>query len=238
MLHQIAQFLPTLLIQLVLAFAFTLSAWLLIRKTVPQWTIPLSTPLILAGLVATYSFATTLIQVYQHQILSDSQVQKKNAEEKLITYDELKQEFLNTIDVLSNNPSLVTPETKAELFRHYAPLFLSGDRDKANYKTAISQYYECQKAFFQDALNSIRTQQTVKSPERAHCETLPGDFFHREKLLTDVQIAENNRTISILSGETPAKDNEGNPIQIDVAPIEAGLASQVRRLEAIKQLFE
>jgi hypothetical protein len=203
-------------------------------------------PVLVATTAAFYLMASTLIGFYQNNALFAYQ-QKMQATQQAAAQQQkdanvdpatkAKGDFLKIVEQLMGAPDQITPENKQKLFTQYASLFPNGNTDRQIYEKEILAVYNCQRYFWEDAMASYKAKKTVKSDSRKECETLPGQFFNREKLVTAETAKANDQTISRLSAHKRLPASDGKEVEVNEKMLRNALDAQVKAIDAIKKIF-
>lgn len=143
---------------------------------------------------------------------------------------ELKNEFLNLVDGVINQGQTLNANARTQILERFGPLFPRGSADLAEYRANVAQVYECQRAFFADALETVKKKTVEKSAARSKCEKYSGAFFGRAKLLPETTI-ENHK--KFMEGLLKKENRPATP-----EALEKNLAEQETRIKNVGQLFD
>lgn len=228
--------LPTLGIHLVVTLVIAFVAWLGLNKLgglrLSAWV-----PVFVGLFFSLFNASSVVIGIYQNRNWAEYQRQQAQAVPLEGEVSELKQKFLAEVEQMIVSPNLITAQSQAALFQRYANLFKAQGEDVKLYAKALSEAYDCEKTFFEDAIASLQKKEAVVSEKQKACEALPGTFFGREKLITQQIIARNQAVMnSVLSGQ-PLKDAQGNEIQITEEVLKGNLNTQMTRIQALQTIF-
>jgi hypothetical protein len=246
---QIKLLLPSVFVHWVLLVAVATGAWYAwtrVYKHHFKW----QGPVIVATLVAVYSFTNTVFGLYQNGVLvafqqnvqaqlqqaaRQQQAQQQGPTDPVL---QMKSQFLRNVEALVQNPQAITDENKKKLFNDFGKLFPS-KKDKELAKKAVAQVYDCQKYFWEDAMSSFKAKQAVKSDARKDCEKMSGNFFNREKLLPAEVVKNNDETIAGFAARkrVPASDGKST-VEVSENMLRDALESQARATENVRKIFE
>ena len=147
--------------------------------------------------------------------------------------DQLKQDFLQTVEAAALQTESITPQAKQALYQQFSALFPNGDKDRLEYARQIGHAYECQRAVFEDALATLKSKKVVRSKVVERCEAESGAFFGREKLVPK-EIAKAN--VEMLNRLAKAKPDDKDLPSEDA--LRGALDQQVRRIDGVRRLLE
>lgn len=228
---------PTWLAGFGLNIIFLLVALVLAKNVWPSFRPSLGTIIGFAALVSVYSATQSILGLRQAERLARAKVESSPPREVPApasdrTPEQLRADFLNTVDSISLQPDSLTPESKAALFKQFGALFPRGDADRLEYAKNILLAYQCQQFVFEDALATLKSKKVVKSAQQTECEQVSGQFFGREKMIP-AEVANGN-------GAMMTKLAQGK-VAADV-PTEDALRGaherQIKRIETVRKLFQ
>lgn len=148
------------------------------------------------------------------------------------TPEQLRSDFINTVDAITAQPQNLTPENKAALFRQFASIFPRGDQDRLDYARNIMIAYQCQLAVFEDALASLKAKKVTKGQLQGQCEQASGAFFGRQALIPP-EVAKNNQ--ELIEKLAKGKTEKGLPTEEN---LKAAFEQQSKRIETLQKLFQ
>lgn len=218
--------------------------WWILKFAQPQWVISAKTPIILGvGLSLLFTLGT-VTSVIQNQAIINRMKEKTKVPfdglppgEAAQKIHQIKSSFLSTVENLIANPVQLTESSKQALFEQFKVLFPHGKEDRSVYGDQIAQVYSCQKIFYEDALQALKTKKAVKSEGRQNCQSLKGDFFGRVLLVPEDVARANDETIASVASNKKLIQN-GQEIKIDEGYFRQGREEQTRKLQTLSLLFE
>lgn len=148
----------------------------------------------------------------------------------------MKNDFLTALEQFVAQPEKVTPEVRNAAFNKFAPLFPNPQQDLTNYFNSISGFYDCQQAFYEDALQAMKTKKTVKSAKRKACHEADGSFFNRAHLIPDQQAKADDEVIELLAkGKKIVKD--GKEVKVTEDLLKQSIMAQQKNKEILRMIF-
>lgn len=141
-------------------------------------------------------------------------------------------DFLKAVDYLTNNPDQLTVQSKAKLYEQFGGLFPNGINDVKAYYDQLKIAFTCQLSMYDDALQTFKKKKMVQSEQTAKCESIPGNFFNREKLIGP----------EMLQAHSLLKERILKPTPGDKALSEADLKlmieQQKKKMETLERIFQ
>lgn len=196
---------------------------------------PMRTSVVLALFVSFVGLNINLTPMMSRWISSKLPAPKAaplTAEETL----KLKNEFLSNLEKFVAQPEQVTQQARNELFSRYAGLFPNPQTDLTTYFNSIAGFYDCQQAFYEDALQSMKTKKVTKSEKRKACHSADGSFFNRKNMIPEAQAAADDEAIeSLAKGRKIVRD--GKEVTVTEELLKQQIAAQQRNKEVLKALF-
>ena len=148
----------------------------------------------------------------------------------------LKNEFLTNLEKFMAQPEQITPQARNELFNRYAALWPQPQADLGTYFNNIAKFYDCQQAFYEDALQAMKTKKVAMSDKRKECYDADGSFFNRAKMIPETQAKADSEVVELLAhGKKIMKDGKEVPVNEDL--IKRNIASQQKNKEVLRALF-
>lgn len=226
-------------------------SWFLVTRFYRHWTFHWQVPVGLGFLFSFGVFGNTMITAYQNKLAYDAQPKQADqasqapgqAQQPAAPSPEdqariqAKQEFLKAIDALVQNPTLVTPDTKNQLFQKYSPILGADDKARKSTIGSLVAAYECQAHFLSDFQKSIEKKKVYKSSNREACQKLDGAFFGRELLITPEMAKSNDDVIdkAVKTQRVPAAD--GKEQIVTVESIQASFEAQSKAVQIVKSIL-
>lgn len=241
--------LPTFLAHIAASSLITLLAWHWLRKAWSSLPASNLVPLIIAICMSGFYILNSAATYFQARALMSAASQPKSSSAQAYKLDGLppgeaakimtqaKNDFLITVESIMSNPVQLTAESKQGLFKQFELLFPHGAADREAYRVELAEVYDCQAAFYEDAIAALKSKKSVKSKRREECQQKPGRFFNRELLITADVAKTNDSTIESLAlGKKIVQG--GQELKIDEAFLKQNLEDQKRNIEVLKVLFQ
>jgi len=149
--------------------------------------------------------------------------------------NQAKAEFLQKIAAYLEKPEATNiEEARARLAKDYPGLLeKNGDAVRAQYREAITSVYQCQKAFLDDIIATLKNKRVEKSAFRAKCEATSGAFFLRPLLIPEEQARTHEATLQALGrGEKVGEP----PITMESA--KRGAETEKSRLDLLQKILK
>ncbi len=241
--------LPTFVIHIIVSLVLAQLLWRWLRKSWVSLPASNTVPLVISLTISGYFILNTASTYYQARALMAAANQPKSSPAQGYKLDGLspgeaskvmlqaKNDFLITVESILANPVQLTAESKDGLFKQFEILFPHGAQDREAYRLELSEVYNCQAAFYQDAIAALKAKKPVKSTTREECQKKQGRFFNRELLITEEVAKANDSTIASLASGKKILQN-GQEIKVDEAFLQQNLESQLKNLEVLKVLFQ
>ncbi len=218
--------------------------WWILKFAQPQWVISAKTPIILGVGLSLFFTLGTVTSLVQNQAVINRMKEKTKVPfdglppgEAAQKIHQTKNSFLSTVENLVANPVQLTESSKQALFEQFSILFPHGKEDKTVYRDQMTRIYNCQKIFYEDALQALKIKKTVKSEARQNCQILKGDFFGRDLLVPEDVARANDETIASVASNKKLIQN-GQEIKVDEGYLRQGIEEQTRKLQTLSLLFE
>lgn len=216
--------------------------WYGFTRAYRQFAFKWQVPVLFATAVSFYMCVNTVTALYQNSLLQSHQqaMAPASAAKNVAQADpgtQLKQNFLNTVEKMIQNPGSITPEAKKKLFTEHAALF-KDKNTRGIFQKAVSDVYHCERVFWEDAFASFKAKQVVKSDSRKECETASGAFFNREKLLPGETVKQKEATIASFAARKRVPASDGKQIEVNEAMLRDAVEGQNKNLDTIKKIFE
>ncbi len=233
MWSQLKFMLPSVAIYFGLCLFLCFCAWFFLKRAYANSNFPIYLPVGFALLITLHFTGQNLI-VYNASRTSSA------ANHAAVPSDpsdlqKMKADFLNTLNNWLGNPTQVTVQMKDDLFARYSNLFATSEAKKM-FETNIGAVYTCQKAFYEDALESLKAKKVVKSDLRKRCYEMDGSFFGREKLVPAELVKANEDMVEKIAKGKPLKDGDKTSVAN-----EKGLQEQISnynvRVQTVKAMF-
>ncbi|MBX9768234.1 MAG: hypothetical protein K2X47_13250 [Bdellovibrionales bacterium] len=228
------------------------ASWFLVTRFYRHWTFHWQVPVGLGFLFSFGVFGNTMITAYQNKLAYDAQpkqadqasTQAQGQQQPAAPSQEeqakiqAKQEFLKAIDALVQNPTLVTPDTKNQLFQKYAPILGADEKARKSNIHSLIAAYECQAHFLSDFQKSIEKKKVYKSSNREACQKVEGTFFGRDFLITAEMVKSNDDVIdkAVKTQRVPAAD--GKEQVVTAESIQASLDAQNKAVQIVKSILQ
>jgi hypothetical protein len=205
-------------------------AWWLLGRVQFGWAYNPVAATVLAAAMSFYTTGDQMVKtMHAQRIVANRQAASAQAAQAVqniqTNIQNMRTEFLRTVDNATEDPAQVTAESKAALFDQYKILFPNGIADVRQYHNELKVAYECQLSLAEDNLNTKKKNKAVKSDKTKGCEALPGGFFNRQKLLPPEAV--------VLQDTIKKAIVEGKP----EAPSEKDLQGQVTRQQTKMKLL-
>jgi len=176
-------------------------------------------------------------QAAAQQQQQQQQAQQQQAQQQVDPAVQARAQVLRLLETVLADPENVNPEEIRGRIQDQFKAVIKTTDDRKTYRREIIAAYECQKEFLQDALNSLRSKQALKSKERKECETRSGAFFLREKLVAPEQAAANDQVVVQLSkGEKIPNPGKSNA-PWDEDSLRSAVYLQQKRIEAVRVIL-
>ena len=148
----------------------------------------------------------------------------------------MKNEFLSNLEKFVAQPEQITQQARNELFNRYAGLFPNPQTDLTAYFNSIASFYDCQQAFYEDALQAMKTKKATKSEKRKACHIADGSFFNRKNMIPETQAkADDDAIESLAKGKKIVRD--GKEVNVTEELLKQQITAQQRNKEVLKALF-
>jgi hypothetical protein len=146
-----------------------------------------------------------------------------------------KAQFLTELEGVLASPTQANVEAvRAAIEKKYPGLLAKdGAPIRKQYLDAIVSVYQCQKAFADDALATLKTRRVEKSALRAKCEATSGAFFLRPLLIPEEQAKANQATLEKLA----RGEKVGEPA-LTAESIQATATLEARRVSLAKEILK
>jgi hypothetical protein len=157
-----------------------------------------------------------------------------NPQQQQQAANQAKAEFLQKMAAYLEKPETTNiEEARVRLGKDYPGLFeKSGEPIRSEYRNAITSVYQCQKAFFEDVITTLKTKRVEKSAARAKCEATSGAFFLRPLLIPEEQAKVQETTLQALA----RGESVGEPA-ITLETARASAAVETKRIEVAKKIL-
>jgi hypothetical protein len=195
---------------------------------------PLRTGAVVGLAISLFYSADLMIKNAQSQAMSQAIAEQQQAASAANQANPLAQraDFLKAIDFLTNNPDQLTLQSKAKLYDQFGGLFPNGIGDVRAYYDQLNVAFTCQLSMYEDGLQTFKKKKLVRSEQTAKCETLPGTFFNRERLIGP----------EMLQAHSLLKERILKPVPGDKALSEADLKlmieQQKKKMETLERIFQ
>lgn len=228
---------PTIAAHWGFTFILFFGCWTYLKSVQPHFTVSFKTIFTMALGFSLWGTYTTFNNLWQAATLVQLQMAQQSSVDQAKRNDplQMKADFLRTVDALSTQPNQIDGNLKAKLFQQFAPLFQKPE-DRMTYEHSISQVYECQRSFWEDALATRKSHHIVKSKNTEECRNFDGAFFNRPHLIPEQVAADNDKTLETLATGKAHKDDK-NPV-MDEKTLRSAVDEQSHRLDAVKKIFE
>ncbi|MDZ4675918.1 MAG: hypothetical protein SGI74_00270 [Oligoflexia bacterium] len=250
MWEQFKILLPSIVGHWVVLVVLATGGWFLFTKFYKHFAFKWELPVLVATVVHLFMTANLFVNLYQNgvmfayqQAVQQAQAQARNQQQpqqqqNVDPATQMKANFLTSVESLVQDPAQINDENKAKLFGAFKELF-ADKKARAEYAKSISDVYQCQLHFWEDALASFNAKQPTKSDARKGCEKKSGAFFGREKLITLESSKNNDQTIAELAARTkrvPASD--GKQVEVTEGMVREALDAQIKATYNLKKIFE
>lgn len=195
---------------------------------------PLRAGVIIGLAISLFYSSDLMIKNAQSQAMSQAIAEQQQATNSANQANPLAQraDFLKAIDFLTNNPEQLTQQSKAKLYEQFSGLFPNGIGDVRAYYDQLKVAFTCQLSMYEDGLQTFKKKKVVRSEETAKCETLPGSFFNRERLIGP----------EMLQAHSLLKERILKPVPGDKALSEADLKlmieQQKKKMATLERIFQ
>lgn len=226
---------PSIAMYFGLSLFLCFCGWFLLKKMYPQIRFPFLLPVGFAILMTIHFTGQSFVV---GSLRRPASVDKSNLNTAVSPVDlaKMKVDFLNTLDALLANPQQVTAQMKTEVFNRYGNLFATPEVKKA-YENNIGAIYVCQRAFFEDALASLKAKKATKGDIRKRCSEMDGQFFGRTKLIPPEMVKTNDEMIDKIAKGKPIKQGD-KEVVADAKVLEGQVTLFNQRVQTVQAMFQ
>jgi len=186
---------------------------------------------------ATQQQQQQLAQAQAQAAQQQTQQQQGGQQQQVDPAVQARAQVLKILETVLADPENVNPEElRGRVQDQFKQVMKTAD-DRKTYRREIIAAYECQKEFLQDALNSLRSKQALKSKDRAECETRSGSFFLREKLVAPDQAAANDQVVVQLAKGEKIPNPSKNNAPWDEDSLRSAVYLQQKRIDAVRVIL-
>lgn len=193
---------------------------------------PLKTGILVGVFVSLFYSTDLMIKNAQSQAMSQAIAEQQQAAANQANPLAQRADFLKAIDYLTNNPDQLTVQSKAKLYEQFGGLFPNGIGDVRAYYDQLKVAFTCQLSMYEDALQTFKKKKLVQSEQTTKCESLPGNFFNRERLIGPEMLQAHSLLKERILKPTPGDKALGE------ADLKLMIEQQKKKMETLERIFQ